>query len=407
MQHWKLNLIVLWFGQFLVMSGMTMIIPFLPLYIQEFGVTNPDDAAVWAGIIFAANFLTAFLFQPLWGKVADMYGRKLMILRSGFGMAIVMTLMGFSTAPWHLLLLRLLNGMISGFMPAATSLVSANTPKEHMGFAMGLLQSGAIAGTIMGPFIGGLMAEWIGFRAIFYITGTLLFAATLVAWIFLREDFNKKRAMASSSLSIAAGYKQLRRIPQLPALFGVTFMIQFSLLSSMPLLPLFVQELQGDAERIALYAGLVGSVTGLSNMLASPILGRLGDRIGSERILKISLFGAAITYVPQIFVENIWQLLAARFFFGMFVGGLIPSVNSLIRNHTPEGMEGRAFSFNTSFLALGNMVGPTLGGIVAVWLSIRGVFAIGAVMLLLNAWWVHQKLRAHPPHSHNLNETRP
>ena len=161
MEPWKKNLGVLWIGQFLVMGGMTMIMPFMSLYLQSprIGITDPHEIATWSGVIFAGNFVTAFLFQPLWGKLSDKYGRKMMLLRSGFGMAIVMVLMGFATSPWHLLVLRMVNGTISGFNPAAVSLVSATTPKEKMGFAMGTLQSGGIAGTILGPFLGGLLAD--------------------------------------------------------------------------------------------------------------------------------------------------------------------------------------------------------------------------------------------------------
>ena len=146
------------------------------------------------GIIFAANFVTAFLFQPLWGKLSDKYGRKMMLLRSGFGMAIVMVLMGFATSPWHLLLLRMVNGTISGFNPAAVSLVSINTPKERMGFAMGTLQSGGIAGTILGPFLGGLLADAVGYRPIFYLTGLSLFAASLLAFFIVKERFDRAAA---------------------------------------------------------------------------------------------------------------------------------------------------------------------------------------------------------------------
>ncbi|CAM3513043.1 MFS transporter [Marinicrinis lubricantis] len=399
MNRWKINLIVLWFGQFLVMSGMTMIIPFLPLYIQELGVMNSEEASVWAGIIFAANFLTSFIAQPIWGKIADRYGRKMMVIRSGLGMAIVMTLMGFSQTPLHLLLLRMMNGLISGFVPAATSLVSANTPKERIGVAMGSLQSGAIAGTIMGPLIGGVMADLFGFRMIFYITGSLMFLATVFAWFFVQEQFNRKEASKQNDLSVLQGFRQLRAIPQLPALFAVTFMIQFALMSSMPQITLFVQHLVGNVENLAFLSGFVGSVMGISNMIASPLLGRIGDRKGSEMVLKVSLLGAAITFIPQIFVQNYWQLLIARFLFGIFMGGMIPSVNALIRKHTPEGMEGRAYSFNSSFLALGNLVGPTLGGFLVGWITIRGIFAVGAVMLLINLYWVHRKLKAFRNHT--------
>jgi DHA1 family multidrug resistance protein-like MFS transporter len=392
MTNWKRNLFVLWFGQFMVMSGMTMIIPFLPLYIQELGVTDEKQVALWAGIIFAGNFVTAFLFQPFWGRLADKYGRKMMIIRSGLGMAVVMILMGFSTSVWHLLLLRLLNGTISGYMPAAAALVSANTPRERIGFAMGTLQSGAVAGTIFGPVIGGLMVKWVGFAPIFFITGSLLLVGTLLALFMVRESFDKKQAASKPQLSIYKGLQELRRTRELPSLFAVTFMIQFAILSSMPLIPLFVQDMHGQITLLAFYAGLVSSSMGFSNMIASPLFGRLGDRIGFERILSIALIGAAIAFIPQAFVQNVWQLMTARFCLGFFIGGLLPSVNALIRTYTPDGMEGRAYSFNTSALALGNMLGPVVGGLLYGIISIRGVFILTAILLFVNFLWVRRTL---------------
>jgi len=390
--NWKVNLFVLWIGQFLVMAGMTMIVPFLPYYLQELGIRDPHEVATWAGFIFAGNFVTSFLFQPIWGGLADRYGRKVMLLRSGFGMAIIMTLMGFSTGAWHLLILRMLNGTISGFLPAAVALVSTNTPKNKTGFAMGTLQSGSTAGAILGPFLGGLMAEWIGYRYIFYITGSLLFVASVLVMLMVKETFDLEAAAKKPKQSMAEAFSILRHISQLPSLYTVTFLIQFSLMSTMPLIPLFVQELHGQGEFLAFYAGLVGSVTGFSNMIASPLLGRLSDRIGPEKILGICLIGAAVASIPQAFVQQVWQLLAARFFLGMFMGGLLPTVNSLIRKYTPTGMESRSYSFNTSFFSLGNMIGPVVGGTVSGILTIQQLFLIAAVLLFANGFWVYYTL---------------
>ncbi|TDF95825.1 MFS transporter [Paenibacillus piri] len=392
MANWRVNLFVLWFGQFLVMAGMTMITPFLPLYLQQLGLHDPHQVATWAGFIFAGNFVTSFIFQPIWGGLADRYGRKMMLLRSGFGMAVVMTLMGFATGPWHLFILRMLNGTISGFLPAAVALISTNTPKDRIGFAMGTLQSGSMAGAILGPFLGGLMAEWIGYQYIFYITGVLLFAASLLVLFLVKETFDTAAAAKKPKQSLAEAFLALKHIPQLPSLYTVTFLIQFSLMSTMPLIPLFVQELHGQGEFLAFYAGLVGSVTGFSNMIASPLLGKLSDRIGPEKILGVCLVGAAIATIPQAFVLNVWQLFAARFFLGLFMGGLLPTVNSLIRKYTPNGMESRSYSFNTSFLSLGNMIGPVVGGFISGILTIQQLFLISSVLLFANSYWVYYTL---------------
>lgn len=397
MERWKINLAVLWFGQFFVMAGMTMIIPFISLYLQQdLGVTDPTAVAWWANAIFASNFITSFLFQPLWGGLADRYGRKIMLLRSGFGMSLVFLMMGFATSAWQLLALRMANGIISGFIPAAVSLMSATAPKERMGFAMGTLQSGAVAGTILGPFIGGLLAEWVGYRPIFYITGSLLFIASLLAWLVVKENFNRREAKAKAKMSLSASFRELTRAKQLPALFALTVGIQVSIQSSMLLIPLYVQELHGLG-RLAFYSGLVGSVTGFANMAASPLLGRMADRIGHEKILAVCLLGSALAFVPQAFVSNVWQLLASRFVLGIFMGGMLPSVNALLRKFTPDGMESRAFGFNSSFLSLGNILGPMAGGLLSGLIGIRGIFLFACVLLLGNATWAYFTLRKRTP----------
>ncbi len=370
-----------------------MVTPFLALYLQhDIGMSNQHEIAVWSGLIFAANFLTSFIFQPIWGKFADKYGRKIMILRSGFGMAAVTALMGLAQTPMHLLLLRMLNGTISGFNPAAVALVSSTTPKERMGFAMGILQSGVVAGTILGPLIGGVLADMVGYRPIFYITGTLLFLATMLTMIMVKEPFDREKAAETPQMSVMAGFKQLAGIPQLLALFAVTFLLQFAMMSPASLLPLYVQELHGSQQNLALLAGFVSAVAGMSNMICSPILGRLSDRIGSHRILTVCLIGAACTLIPQAFVSKVWQLVAIRFLLGMFMGGLLPSVNALIRKYTPDGMESRAYSFNSSTLALGNMIGPVMGGAVSGFIGIQGIFIMSGVFLLINTAWARFSL---------------
>lgn len=398
-ETWKVNLLVLWFGQFLVNAGMTMITPFLTLYLaKDLGVQGEHEIGIWAGLIFAANFLTSFIFQPVWGKLADKYGRKIMLLRSSFGMAIVMVLMGFAQSPMQLLLLRLLNGTISGFNPASIALVSGTTPKARMGFSMGLMQSGSVAGTILGPLIGGFLADLIGFRPIFYVVGALLFIASLLALFLVKEKFDRAEAAQEPQVSVMEGLKELIKIPQLPALFGVTFLLQFAMISPMALLPLYVEKLNGPAANIAFLAGMVSAVTGISNMLASPLLGKLSDKVGAHRILTYALIGASLFLIPQAFVTSVWQLIIVRFLMGIFMGGLLPSVNALIRSYTPDGKESRAFGFNGSTLSLGNMLGAIIGGFLSGYIGIEGLFIISGSLLLLNTVWVRVKLyKATPP----------
>lgn len=394
--RWQIHLIVLGIGLFFVNAGMTMIIPFLPLYLQELGVRDPHRVAVWASVIFAANFFTAFLFQPIWGNLADRYGRKMMVLRSGFGMAAVMTLMGFAGGPWQLLLLRILNGVVSGFAPASIALMSADTPKHKIGFTMGSLQSSVVAGTILGPLFGGFMAERYGYRPIFFVTGALLFIASVLAMLLVKEQFVKDGAKESGSSPLLGAFRPLLKVRELNMLNATTVVIQFALLGPVALIPLFVQELSGQAGMVAFYAGLVGSVNGLSNMIASPFLGRLGDRIGSGRILFFSLLGSALVCLPQAFVHSTPQLIAVRFALGICMGGLLPSVNALIGKYAPPNAESMAYSLNSSMYALGSMLGPLVGGMVSESITIRGVFVLSALLLAACAFWLRHGLPDKP-----------
>ncbi|NRR23901.1 MULTISPECIES: MFS transporter [unclassified Brevibacillus] len=389
MEIWRRNLYVLCGSLFFVMVAMSMIMPFLPLYIQQdFGIEDPHQVTAWAGIIFGANFLTAGLVSPIWGNLADKHGRKIMILRSGFFMSITMALTGFAGSLWQLLALRLLNGLVGGIIPASTALVASSVPKERIGYATGLLQSFITAGTIMGPLFGGVLAEKIGFRMIFVITGCVLLLATLVITFTVKENFVPPEKKERSSLR--EDFQMIFSSKELPALFFVTVMIQFALFSIIPVLPIYISQLLGsEGAKVALWAGIVQACMGVANVFASPQLGRLGDRFGSQKVLLFSLLAAAIIFIPQGLVHTVWQLVALRFLLGLSLGGLLPSVNALLRRATPVHMVSRVYGYNNSFVSIGSMLGPMIGGFLAGYVSISGVFYMTSAFLFINAGWVY------------------
>ncbi|GEC93460.1 MFS transporter [Brevibacillus brevis] len=389
MEIWRRNLYVLCGSLFFVMVAMSMIMPFLPLYIQQdFGIEDPHQVTAWAGIIFGANFLTAGLVSPIWGNLADKHGRKIMILRSGFFMSITMALTGFAGSLWQLLALRLLNGLVGGIIPASTALVASSVPKERIGWATGLLQSFITAGTIMGPLFGGVLAEKIGFRMIFVITGSVLLLATLVITFTVKENFVPPEKKERSSLR--EDFQMIFSSKELPALFFVTVMIQFALFSIIPVLPIYISQLVGsEGAKVALWAGIVQACMGVANVFASPQLGRLGDRFGSQKVLLFSLLAAAIIFIPQGLVHTVWQLVALRFLLGLSLGGLLPSVNALLRRATPVHMVSRVYGYNNSFVSIGSMLGPMIGGFLAGYVSISGVFYMTSAFLFINAGWVY------------------
>ncbi|MGZ0052196.1 MFS transporter [Brevibacillus gelatini] len=389
MEIWRRNLYVLCGSLFVVMVAMSMIMPFLPLYIQQdFGIDDPHQVTAWAGIIFGANFLTAGLVSPIWGNLADKHGRKIMILRSGYFMSITVALTGFAGSLWQLLALRLINGLVGGIIPASTALVASSVPKEKIGWAQGLLQSFVTAGTIMGPLFGGVLAERIGFRMIFVITGSLLLLATLVITFTVKENFVPPEKKDRSSLK--EDFQMIFSSKELPALFFVTVMIQFALFSIVPVLPIYISQLvSSEGEKVALWAGIVQAAMGIANVFASPQLGRLGDRFGSQKVLLFALLAAALLFIPQGLVWTVWQLVVLRFLLGLSLGGLLPSVNALLRRATPAHMVSRVYGYNNSFVSIGSMLGPMIGGFMAGYVSINGVFFMTSAFLFINAGWVY------------------
>ncbi|RXT05878.1 MFS transporter [Ammoniphilus sp. CFH 90114] len=395
MELWKRNLVVLCLAQFLVMAGMSLVIPFLPLYLQqEMGIVDEKALHLWTGVIFGANFLSAFLFSPIWGKLADRHGRKIMLIRSGFGMAIVVACMGLATSPIHLLILRFLNGTISGFIPASIALVSTNTPKERSGYALGTLQAAAVGGSVCGPLLGGLLAHSMGYRSIFFVMGILLFVAAVMVTCLVTE-INKPDKKKVEETGYIEDFKVIFKTKPLPALFASGFLIQIAMLGTTPFITSYVQELWKSQEMLALLAGAAISITGLATMIFSPFLGKWGDRIGSQYILFYALVGAGLFLIPHAFVVSLWQLFLCRFLLGMCIGGMLPSVNALIRHYAPKNMESRTYGYSNMCIFLGNMLGPLLGGWLSGWIGLQGVFLFAASLILFNAFWVKVQLLGH------------
>ncbi|MDD9266729.1 MFS transporter [Paenibacillus sp. GCM10023248] len=380
--HWKKSLWILWGANFSIMCGMNLILPFLPLYVEELGVHDVGEIVRWTGWIVAAQFITSFLTQPLWGAIADRRGRKIMLLRAGFGMAVVTALMGIVTDPWQLLALRLLNGFFSGFISMAVSLQASLTPAEHSGKSLGTLQTGSIAGSLIGPLVGGLLASIIGYSHVFFITGALMLCASLIVMIFIREE---RKAPAPKKTKQRTEWRLFR--PLLPV-FAASLIMQVGMMSIEPIVTVYAKNIY-TGSHLELLSGLVVAITGIANLFGAPSLGRLGDRIGQRKTLVIALCMAALAFIPQAFATGITMLLVGRFLLGLFIGGMIPSLNVLVRKLAPTQIQGTAYGFNTSSLFLGNLLGPLLGSHLAAEFGFRSVFIVTMSILLLSAVFVY------------------
>ncbi|WP_411682502.1 multidrug efflux MFS transporter [Clostridium thailandense] len=393
MKMWKKNLIVCWFGIFVAAIGMSQIAPVLPLYIQHLGVQDTATITKISGIAFGITFIISAIFSPIWGSAADKYGRKPMILRASLGMAITIGCMGFAPNVYVLIGLRLLQGVITGYSTACTALIATQTDKEHAGYALGTLSTASIAGSLLGPTVGGFIDEILGLQSVFFITGALLLVSFITTLIFVKESFIREDKKV---LTIKEVWSTVPEKSLTVTMFVTFFILSVALYSVEPIVTVYVKQLSNNSSHIALLAGLTFSASGLANIIAAPRLGKLSDKIGAHKVMLTCLIGAVIIFIPQAFVKNTWQLMGLRFLLGLASAGLNPSVNIILKKITPSSLTGRVFGFNMSAGYLGVFGGAVLGGQVAGILGMQYVFFITSALLLINAIWVyfrvHKKL---------------
>lgn len=379
---WRRNLFVLWFGTFMAGLAFSEIMPFLSLYVDTLGNFTKDQLNLYSGITFSATYLVTAVASPLWGRLADQKGRKLMLLRASLGMALVMGLMGAVTSVWQLMALRFIQGVFSGYISNANALMATQAPKSKSGQALGTLSTGYVAGSLFGPLVGGILAEIFSYRVTFFITGILLLSVFFVSYFFVTESFTpvKKENMLSS--------KQVLGVINHPKLilgmFITTLIIQASNMSISPILSLYVREIMPKGSAITLFSGIVAAIPGVATLFAAPQLGRLGDRIGTELILSIGFVFAILVYLPMAFVTNVWQLMFLRFLIGISNATMLPAVQTILSKNTPPAVTGRVFSWNQSFQAIGSVLGPMIGSLVSTVFDYSGVFISTSILVLLN-----------------------
>jgi DHA1 family multidrug resistance protein-like MFS transporter len=386
MVTWKRNLWVCWFGAFVTATGLSQITPVLPLYIEELGIHNTAAIEQWSGIAFGITFIASSIFSPVWGRMADQYGRKPMLLRASLGMAIVIALMGLVNHVYQLVGLRLFMGVISGYISSAITLVATQTPRKFSGWALGTLSTGAAGGTLLGPLIGGYLSEIMGIRAVFFAIGALLLVTFTTTVLLVKEEFTPAH---QRPLGIRAVWEIITDTKSIFAMFITTFIMQLALMSIEPIITIYIKQLSSHARYVALISGIAFSAPGIASILASPRLGKLSDRIGPRKIILWALLSAGILFIPQAFVRSPWELVALRFLLGIATAGLLPSVNSLISKNVPETVTGRIFGYNQSAQFLGSFGGAILGGQMAAFFGIRYVFFSTSALLLFNVFWVY------------------
>ena len=378
---WKKNLYIAWVGCFFTGASFSLVMPFIPIYIEQLGAPA-DKIEFYAGLSISVTALSAAIFSPIWGSLADRRGRKLMMIRAAAGMTLTMGSLAFVPNVFWLLVMRFFNGVLAGYIPNATAMIASQAPRDKNGWALGTLATGAVAGNLIGPSIGGILAETVGIQNVFLVTGTILLINTLLTIFFVKEDF--KPVPKKNMLSTKEVFKLVKNPSVLIGLFITTLILQIGMTSISPILTLYIRELGGEMDNILFVSGMIVSVAGVSTFISSPILGRIGDRIGNQRVLFSGLILSLLCIVPMAFVQTPFQLGVFRFLMGFSTGALMPSINTLISKLTPQEGVSRIFSFNTMFTNFGQVMGPLIGSTVANGFGYSSVFLATGILILAN-----------------------
>lgn len=404
-EHWKRNLYVCVFGSFTTLMAMTLVLPFLPIYIEQLGETDPESIIRWSGYAFSATFLTAGLMAPVWGKFADHFGRKPILIRASLGMAFCIALMGMVGNVQELFGLRLLIGILGGYASGATILVATQTPKAHTGWAVGTHAAGMLAGNLLGPLVGGLLPGYIGIRNTFFLAASVIFIAFLATAFLIKETRFKRKAAASQIVNKSDGFWQNAPSRNLVLLMlGCAALLMFANYSVEPIITLYMASLHTLTQNIPLLAGIAISVTAFGSLLGSARIGRLGDQKGHLCVLVACFLFTALTLLLQAFAWADWQFIVLRFLMGIGLSGLMPAITALIRHNVSGHIAGTVLGYSTSAQYLGMVLGPVAGGMVANLYGMTAVFIMTAGIMATAALLIGiSRKRQHKVASHLIN----
>ncbi|MGB5216966.1 MAG: MFS transporter [Smithella sp.] len=377
---WRLTLFVMFIAQLLSIIGFAFVLPFIPFYIREIGVIDEKLVPVWAGIVMAASSLTMTIFAPIWGWLSDRYGRKLMVERAMFAGAFITIAMGMVGNVYQLLILRLLAGAFTGTISASLALVSSVLPGAKLGFGLGLMQVGVFLGMSVGPLIGGVIADIVGYRLTFVAGGAMLLLGGLLVMFGTKEKFIRPSA---ASLKQNGSIRTLFALPGFVSLMVVFLLFNFSIHIAIPIIPLFIEAVGNLKTHVASTTGLLLAVTGATASISAAAIGYLSDRVGHKKVLIFNLFITSILWIVHALARNIDQLLIIRIIFGFAVGGNIPTMNALVGKITPKENYGKAYGWMASMTSLGMTLGPLAGGIMASYMGLRWPFVAVSILLTL------------------------
>ena len=392
METWKRTVYISLVCVFCTAFGVSQLAPILPLYFHDLGVQTPEAMSLWSGLATGATYIIVCLAAPFWGRVADKKGRKITLIRSSFGMALCNILIAFQTTPEGVVLIRLVQGLVSGFYSASITLIASESPIERTGWALGLLASANLAGSLIGPLLGGYIADTVGIRNDFIIVGALMGLAGVLATIFIHENYVPQPN--PEKLSIRKLKEQIPEFNSIVALCVASFIYAICIMSLQPVISVYIKGIvPSDTENLAFIAGAVFSAMGIAQLMSSSPLGKLVDKIGPRKVLVVSLIYVGVLNIPQAYVSDVYQLAIIRFLQGFGLGGMLPALNTYLSSKTPREFTGQVFSYNQSCLFFGYFLGSVGGASLMAWLGFTTLFWVSGGLFIISALWIGFKLK--------------
>ena len=392
METWKRTVYISLVCVFCTAFGVSQLAPILPLYFHDLSVQTPESMSLWSGLATGATYIIVCLAAPFWGRVADKKGRKITLIRSSFGMALCNILIAFQTTPEGVVLIRLIQGLVSGFYSASITLIASESPIERTGWALGLLASANLAGSLIGPLLGGYIADTVGIRNDFIIVGALMGLAGVLATIFIHENYVPQPN--PEKLSIRKLKEQIPEFNSIVALCVASFIYAICIMSLQPVISVYIKGIvPSDTENLAFIAGAVFSAMGIAQLMSSSPLGKLVDKIGPRKVLVVSLIYVGILNIPQAYVSDVYQLAIIRFLQGFGLGGMLPALNTYLSSKTPREFTGQVFSYNQSCLFFGYFLGSVGGASLMAWLGFTTLFWVSGGLFIISALWIGFKLK--------------
>ena len=383
--------------------GFAFCTPFLPFFVEELGVKSTGSQAFWAGIVLSSSGLTLAVFAPVWGILADKYGRKLMVCRAMFAGFVILTLMSFSRTVPQLIFFRLLQGVFCGTLAASIAMVASVVPQSHSGFALGMMQAAVFIGNALGPFVGGITADLLGYRHSFRIGALMTLVGGLMILFGTKE---KKQPQVVKEAKEPTGFMSIIVLPGFLISVFVMFGVRLSNSLSNPSFPLIIKDIilnspsfDGINEVIPNLNSITGSVmagAALAAALSAGMLGYIGDKVGRRRILIACCIGACLASIGHYLSHSLLSLSIMRILFGFSVAGMLPAANAMIHSIIDSRSIGKAYGLATSLSMLGTAMGPTIGGLIGKYFSLRLPFMVTALFQLTLALLVlrffHEKI---------------